>query len=1045
MRLNKEAWSRLTRIVTTFQDRTTIKMNRNKKKTYRNVSECVEEEEEEEEDEAEEEKKDQEGIDDQSANDTNAEINDQQNDTNSSNMYSQKTTTNGNKTNENEQEINRSCLKDELCFQDYIYPAIDVPKKYEEAVESSEKEEWQEAMKNEMDSFKEHNAFSLTHLPENCKVIGGEWVYSFKRNPENGKRVRAARYVANGSTQQQYGVDYVDTYSPTAKIESMRLLMQLAAEKEMIVHHLDMKTAYLNAPIDREVYVVQPKGFIGQSPEDNDKKESPEKSKGNDQKRSKKQAGYNDTRRYRREEAYDDWGRNRRRAKNDDWGRNRRQQEYYDRRRYKRREEFNDPRKYRGQSDYNEPRRYRKQGEYIDPKKHREHSKDNDQKRTREQSKGNDQKGSMDQTEGNDPKETTDEQPGATDDRVWKLNKSMYGLKQSGKNWHAFLKSAMEEKGFKRSAVDACMYYFKAKPGLEVFIIFCNKDVIVSASTKELLDEAKSFLKEKFKTNDLGPISWLKGIEFKQYQNFVIEMTQSHYLNRVLKKFGVIECEPRSTPCEEILPADKNKEKSFIEENLLQSRCLKELMSKLRVSEFGTGFTQCKASSTKEDIEKGINQEEDKKSRYLKGILTKFGIKKSGYTQCDLSPQNDDEEEEIDYAEDDKEIYEEYGSMNETEDGAENGYEGEDESVKNEESCLTNEGEERIVTEDGDKKTYKEINGEIRSIVEYDEEEFVHDENIEKEENFETIEDPEKIETLANIEVPKNEENLENEDKFENEENLKNEEEIENEENTVTEEEKKEFREILENLMYAMRVTRPDLSWVVTELSRKMTCPDHSDLLMVKQVLQYVKGTVNYKMTFRKSKIGLKLIGYSDADWDGASNISGYCFTVNESGGPLISWTSKQQPDVALSSCEAEYQALNMATKEALLLKILIKDFDISCEEPVKLLAGNRNSIALIKGPSIHLKSKHITTIWKNTTLQTKLKQSTDNSKWKNITDQTLPKHSDIKYDLIKDRGGNKAVDICYINSDDNIADVMTKLQPSNKLNSFHKQLFGKP
>jgi hypothetical protein len=66
--------------------------------------------------------------------------------------------------------------------------------------------------------------------------------------------------VAKGFSQQ-YGVDYEETFSPTCKISSVRLLLQLAVNYDLIIHQMDVKTAYLNAPIDKEIYMSQPEGY----------------------------------------------------------------------------------------------------------------------------------------------------------------------------------------------------------------------------------------------------------------------------------------------------------------------------------------------------------------------------------------------------------------------------------------------------------------------------------------------------------------------------------------------------------------------------------------------------------------------------------------------------------------------------------------------------------------------------------------------------------------------------------------------------------------
>ena len=170
------------------------------------------------------------------------------------------------------------------------------------------------------------------------------------------------------------------------------------------------------------------------------------------------------------------------------------------------------------------------------------------------------------------------------------------------------------------------------------------------------------------------------------------------------------------------------------------------------------------------------------------------------------------------------------------------------------------------------------------------------------------------------------------------------------------------YHEIVGSLVYAMTCTRPDLSWIVTKLSQHLANPDNSDWIMLKHALQYVKGTIDFKLTFRKSDNGLKLLAYSDADWgtsDDCKSTTGYYFSLDDKG-PSISWKSRKQPAVALSSCEAKYMALTVATQEAMFLIMLLQDFGLEPNKPVKIFGDNRGSIALVKNPISHNRSKHI-------------------------------------------------------------------------------------
>ena len=121
-------------------------------------------------------------------------------------------------------------------------------------------------------------------------------------------------------------------------------------------------------------------------------------------------------------------------------------------------------------------------------------------------------------------------------------------------------------------------------------------------------------------------------------------------------------------------------------------------------------------------------------------------------------------------------------------------------------------------------------------------------------------------------------------------------------------EDPKLYREIACSLIYVMTCTRPDICYAVTLLSQSMSKPTKAHMSMAKHVLRYLKGTMSYGLKFEKSIDKLELVGYSDSDRAGSEDrrsISGYCFQLS-SNGPLISWKSRTQQCVALSSCEAE-------------------------------------------------------------------------------------------------------------------------------------------
>ena len=143
---------------------------------------------------------------------------------------------------------------------DYCFRVADVPKTYTDAMRSVESDKWQSAMEEEINALTENDTFEFMSVPEDRKVVGGRWVYNVKVGPNTEEQYKT-RYVAKGYSQLA-DIDYQETFSPTARITSVRTLLQLAVQEDMIVHQMDVKTAYLNAPIDCEIFMEQPEGFV---------------------------------------------------------------------------------------------------------------------------------------------------------------------------------------------------------------------------------------------------------------------------------------------------------------------------------------------------------------------------------------------------------------------------------------------------------------------------------------------------------------------------------------------------------------------------------------------------------------------------------------------------------------------------------------------------------------------------------------------------------------------------------------------------------------
>lgn len=98
-------------------------------------------------------------------------------------------------------------------------------------------------------------------MPPGHKVIGLKWVYKLKKDANGEIQKYKARIVAKGYVQRQ-GIDFEEIFAPVTRLETVRMLLALAAKNGWEVHHLDVKTAFLNGEIMEEVYVSQPEGFI---------------------------------------------------------------------------------------------------------------------------------------------------------------------------------------------------------------------------------------------------------------------------------------------------------------------------------------------------------------------------------------------------------------------------------------------------------------------------------------------------------------------------------------------------------------------------------------------------------------------------------------------------------------------------------------------------------------------------------------------------------------------------------------------------------------
>lgn len=158
--------------------------------------------------------------------------------------------------------------------------------------------------------------------------------------------------------------------------------------------------------------------------------------------------------------------------------------------------------------------------------------------------------------------------------------------------------------------------------------------------------------------------------------------------------------------------------------------------------------------------------------------------------------------------------------------------------------------------------------------------------------------------------------------------------------------------------------TRPDIAYAVGMASRFMESPNKEHWAVVKRIVRYVAGTLDYGCKYTKGgDAGLNLLGYTDSDHGGdlvlRRSTTGMIFFL---GTNLVTWTSQKQKVVALSTCEAEYIAAAAGACQGVWLNRLVADLVGSEVQKFRLLVDNKSAIELSKNPVFHKRSKHIDT-----------------------------------------------------------------------------------
>jgi len=267
---------------------------------------------------------------------------------------------------------------------------LDEPASYKEAMTGPEAAQWKEAMDSEIQSMKDNQVWNLVTPTPGHKTVGCKWIFKKKTDMDGNVCTFKARLVAKGYTQT-HGIDYDETFSPVAKIKSIRILLAIAAFYDYEIWQMDVKTAFLNGKLEEDVFMTQPEGF--------------------------------------------------------------------------------------------------------------EHKK--------------------------------------YPNKVCKLVKSIYGLKQASRSWNLCFHEKVKEFGFSRSPDESCVYV-KASGSVVVFLVLYVDDILLIGNNVPELQSVKAWLGKCFAMKDLGEAAYILGIRiYRDRSRRLIGLSQSTYVDKVLKRFNM--------------------------------------------------------------------------------------------------------------------------------------------------------------------------------------------------------------------------------------------------------------------------------------------------------------------------------------------------------------------------------------------------------------------------------------------------------------------------------------------------------------------------
>jgi hypothetical protein len=200
------------------------------------------------------------------------------------------------------------------------------------------------------------------------------------------------------------------------------------------------------------------------------------------------------------------------------------------------------------------------------------------------------------------------------------------------------------------------------------------------------------------------------------------------------------------------------------------------------------------------------------------------------------------------------------------------------------------------------------------------------------------------------------------------------------------------YRSMIGSLLY-ITTSRPDIMHVVGMVGRYQAAPKQSHLQAVKRIFRYLKETMTYGLWYPRNQ-NLQLTAYSDADWancvDERKSTSGGAFFLGDS---LVAWLSKKKGSISLSTTEVEYIAAATCCTQVLWMIQTLVDLEVKYTAPIPIHCDNTSAISVSKNPVFHSKTKHIP----------------------------------IKYHFLREQVTNQTVQVHYIPTTEQIADIFTK------------------